>query len=339
MLARVVTSFMLLGLVSAGDYNYNRCDKTNGPSGWSGACQNKNSGTPINLCGAVSFTGTAPTLNVTGYSTSRNLLLFNTGSTIQVNMPDTNARIEAGTLSKTVGRGSSTTAITWILGQIHFHWGRTGKTDEGSEHYMQGNRYPFEAHFVHYNSAYSSVATAAGSGAADALLVVGVFVQTGSTDTQLLKGIASGVASSTKTATAMSTALPINELFDASGNFYSYGGGLTTPTCSEIVTWIVMTDVKTMTTDTLNLYKAATTSPSTSTQKFMALQTGTQGYYGNYRPLQGVGNRTVYIKSGTSAACSTPTEPTFVCSAGFMASPSFLFHSVVAAVALFLARL
>ena len=41
-----------------------------------------------------------------------------------------------GNLHNVVGRGSNSSTQEWVLEQIHFHWGRTGKSDEGSEHYM-----------------------------------------------------------------------------------------------------------------------------------------------------------------------------------------------------------
>ena len=39
----------------------------------------------------------------------------------------------------------------WQLEQVHFHWGRTGKDTEGSEHFLNGKQYALEAHFVHFN--------------------------------------------------------------------------------------------------------------------------------------------------------------------------------------------
>ena len=51
-------------------------------------------------------------------------------------MISNNPMTDVGTLHATVGRGSSG-AIQWVLEQVHFHWGRTGLTNEGSEHYVQ----------------------------------------------------------------------------------------------------------------------------------------------------------------------------------------------------------
>ena len=40
------------------------------------------------------------------------------------------------------GRAAEGTAAqTWRLEQLHFHWGRTGKTSEGSEHYLLNRPY------------------------------------------------------------------------------------------------------------------------------------------------------------------------------------------------------
>eukprot|EP00961_Rhodomonas_salina_P228464 3087722-Rhodomonas_salina.1 len=34
--------------------------------------------------------------------------------------------------------------ITWKFAQAHFHWGREGRVDEGSEHFLEGKQYPLE---------------------------------------------------------------------------------------------------------------------------------------------------------------------------------------------------
>jgi len=328
---------LVVGSAMGADFNYNRCDKTYGPtgsSGWTGACKTGSENTPINLCGAVSFTTisgvtAAPTLTGTNWDTARTVSILNNGYTIQVNMPTTTTTtLVDGKLGYYVGRVSdSTTATTWNLAQMHLHYGRTGKTDEGSEHYLQGKAYPAEAHFVHYNSKYSSLTDAVAAGSADALLVVGVFLEVQSSNAEILTGMAAAAGTATKTATALSTQYKLNDLFSGNsvtGTYYAYKGGLTTPTCSEIVSWVVMKDPKGITSDNLAKFKAASTSPSSSAMKWAIQASEVQGKYGTYRPLQGVNSRTVYISSGSSAACSTVTEPTFSCSAALFAQPSFL---------------
>eukprot|EP00961_Rhodomonas_salina_P000819 11726-Rhodomonas_salina.1 len=83
--------------------------------------------------------------------------------------------LNAHDIPRIVGRQSATetTDITWKFAQAHFHWGRDGHADEGSEHYIEGVQHPLEIHFVHVNSKYADLTAALASGNTDALLVVG----------------------------------------------------------------------------------------------------------------------------------------------------------------------
>jgi carbonic anhydrase len=299
----------------AGAWNYDRCSPT-GPAGWEGACKAQVQGTPINLCGAQSLAKPTITLS-SSYSSNRIMSISNNGATITVAVVSDAPTLQAGTLAATVGRGTNTTAQTWVLAQMHMHWGRTGQTNEGSEHYMQGQRYPLELHLVHYNSIYGSVTS--GAAQADGLLVVGVFFDLSTTDLSSIKTIGDNIATATATATNLPNTIQLTELFSSTGDFYSYGGGLTTPTCNEAVTWIVMKDIKPITLVTLAKFWAAAKDTTQTISKF-----------GNYRPLQTIGTRTLYSTNGATAACTAVTEPTFTCttSAGFLASPS-LFQAAI----------
>lgn len=123
----------------------------------------------------------------------------------------------------------------------------------------------------------------------------------------------------------------MSDLFDGTGDWYGYPGGLTTPTCNLIVTWVVMQTPKTITQSTLDKIKAVSTKPPGTTAPLISL-------YGNYRPLQGKGTRTYYSTSGATAACTTVTEPTFTCtstSAGAISSPSLMLPLALGVLALF----
>lgn len=317
----------LVTTASAASFSYDRCNSTTGPtsSAWGGDCQTANLGTPVNLCGAVAFSGSAPSLVLSSsYSSSRSVRARNNGHTIQIDMISNQPTLQAGSLSQIVGYTSNTTTQTWALEQVHFHWGRTGKTDEGSEHYLQGARYPLEAHYVHYNTRLgNSVTAAASSGAKDALLVVGVFLDIGSDVGTLMSNIASNATGYTTTPSPQSYTVTLTDLFDGTGTYYSYAGGLTTPNCNFIVTWVVMQATKTISLATLNKFKAASENPPGTASPLISDD-------GNFRPLQGKGSRTFYNSAGATAACTTVTEPTFTCtttSAAGSVRPA-LFHSL-----------
>lgn len=288
-------------------YSYDRCDTTNGPSKWSGVCQGQTAGTPVNLCGAIAFPSGAPTIALTGYTTPRTMNISNSGTSVTVTVVSDAPTLTAGTLSTIVGRSTSNSVDTWVLEQMHLHWGRLGLVNEGSEHYKQSTAYAAEAHFVHYNKKYGSFSGAASSGSSDALLVVGVFLNAGSTDdSATITAIANNIATATTTPAPMSTTVTLSDLYNGVGTFYSYGGGLTTPGCVEIVTWIVMDTPKSITTATLNKIWQASTSPGTTGADAISKN-------GNYRPLTPIGSRKIYNSAGTTASCTAVTEPSWSC--------------------------
>jgi len=61
------------------------------------------------------------------------------------------------------------------FGQFHFHWDETDR--DGSEHTIDGQRFPLEMHVVHYKEKYSSLADALASDELDAAAVMAVFFQ------------------------------------------------------------------------------------------------------------------------------------------------------------------
>lgn len=65
----------------------------------------------------------------------------------------------------------------YIFAQIHFHWGYDDET--GSEHSIDNEFYPMEAHLVHYDSKYANFTAAANSGDPKGLAVIAVFITEG----------------------------------------------------------------------------------------------------------------------------------------------------------------
>jgi carbonic anhydrase len=108
---------------------------------------------------------------------------------------------------------------TYQLVQAHFH--------RPSEHLIGGRNFPMEAHFVHR--------TAAGD-----LAVLAVLMTGGGSNTAF-----SRVAGSMpkRESAALTPASPIDpkDLLPGKLGYYRYEGSLTTPPCSEIVDWLVLT--------------------------------------------------------------------------------------------------
>jgi carbonic anhydrase len=138
--------------------------------------------------------------------------------------------------------------------QLHFH--------APSEHTLDGKRYPMELHLVH-----------AGADGRPAV-VVGVLIDTGAASGPLAPVFAN-------LPTTKGTAVPAGRTIDpalilpASRTFLHYGGSLTTPPCSEGVRWFVL--------------KTPITASAQQVEAYVA-----SGLDGTNRPLQPVGERTLY---------------------------------------------
>lgn len=135
----------------------------------------------------------------------------------------TNILNNGHTLQFTYDAGSSITVNgeQYDLLQFHFH--------TSSEHTVNGASHPMEVHLVHKNAASGKLA------------VIGIFFEEGAENTLLNKFISHLPADhdGTYTSTDVYSAA---DLLPAGKGYYTYQGSLTTPPCSEIVTWIVMKD-------------------------------------------------------------------------------------------------
>jgi len=126
----------------------------------------------------------------------------NNGHTIDVHMPE--------------GLNTLFEDRTFTLLQVHFH--------ATSEHTIAGHHYPMEAHFVHR----------ADDGD---LLVLGVFIDYGEKNTVLEK-VWNVMPKSAGEEVVLDSFTPQMLLPGDSGHF-RYSGSLTTPPCTENVSWVV----------------------------------------------------------------------------------------------------
>ncbi|XP_059099213.1 carbonic anhydrase-like isoform X2 [Tigriopus californicus] len=126
--------------------------------------------------------------------------------------------------------------------QLHFHWGANDSS--GSEHTFGQVRFPAEMHWVHYNMKYGSPSEAILQ--KDGLAVLGFMVDV---DNGMFNPdfevISSAVPKLGKAGSTADIELNIFDLWTENplplGSYYSYAGSLTTPACSEVVTWVVFT--------------------------------------------------------------------------------------------------
>jgi carbonic anhydrase len=131
--------------------------------------------------------------------------IVNNGHTIQVNF----------------GEGSSLTVGNEQFALLQFHFHRP------SEHRLGGRSYPMEVHFVHRH-------------AGGKLAVVGVLMTAGRANPAFNKVVTTMPAKEGPPVPADAGIDP-NRLLPARRSYYRYEGSLTTPPCSEIVDWLLLT--------------------------------------------------------------------------------------------------
>jgi carbonic anhydrase len=132
--------------------------------------------------------------------------IVNNGHTIQLNFS------EGSTL--TLGD------VKYKLLQVHFH--------RPSEHMIGGKNFPMEAHFVHRNDA-------------GGLAVVGVLMADGKPNPAFGK-IVKTMPAAEGPAVKADAAIDPHAMLPHRLSYFRYSGSLTTPPCSEVVEWLLLTD-------------------------------------------------------------------------------------------------
>ncbi|CAF0841178.1 unnamed protein product, partial [Didymodactylos carnosus] len=125
--------------------------------------------------------------------------------------------------------------------QFHMHWGPNEL--EGSEHVVDGSRYPAELHIVNWNTTkYSTPQAAATSENFDGLMVFGILIRASSEDNPVMEKLFQLLAKVPHKGdkTNIDSVLAIDSLLPKDTySYYTYDGSLTTPMCNESVKWVV----------------------------------------------------------------------------------------------------
>lgn len=192
---------------------------------------------PIDIItSALQFDKRLPALRITEAGVTT-LDVLNNGHTVQANVPNGAGTLEVdGTL--------------YNLLQFHFH--------TPSEHSVNGQHAPIEMHLVHK--------TADGAKTA----VIGVFVVPGKEHKELEK-IWSNLPDQENEEIEVD-AFHLRKILPGSNSSFRYGGSLTTPPCTEGVSWILFTTPVTMS--------------GAQIEKFQDVFSGDEFPNGNARPTQ-----------------------------------------------------
>ncbi|KAM9460217.1 carbonic anhydrase-related protein-like isoform 2-T2 [Salvelinus alpinus] len=124
------------------------------------------------------------------------------------------------------------------LHEVRFHWGK--ENQRGSEHTVNFKAFPMELHLIHWNTTlFNSVEEALGK--KNGVLIIALFVQIGKEHlglkaiTEVLQDLQYKGKTKIIPCFNPNTLLPDPLLRD----YWVYEGSLTTPPCSESVTWIL----------------------------------------------------------------------------------------------------
>ena len=166
------------------------------------ACASGTEQSPVDLTGA-----TVSDLSSLAFDYAPSpISIVNNGHTIQVDYAP--------------GSGLVLDGVRYELLQFHLH--------HGSEHTVDGARFPLELHLVHRNTS-------------GALAVVGVLFEAGSAN-ETLTPLWSQLPAEAGPATSVAGEVDAAALLPERRTTWRYPGSLTTPPCTEGVSWIVMTE-------------------------------------------------------------------------------------------------
>ncbi len=164
------------------------------------------------------------------YRRSKNLTILNNGHAIQINQRKGSLLYLDGT--------------EFDLLQVHFH--------SPSEHTINGESFPMEAHFVHTDKDGN-------------LGVVGLMIKVGSNNAAI--GKFWKVMPKAKGKEKFQIAYDINKLLPANRSYYRYPGSLTTPPCTESVTWLVLKSPIEISKDQLKAFRSVLNKTNRPIQK------------------------------------------------------------------------
>ncbi|KAK4799830.1 hypothetical protein SAY86_025195 [Trapa natans] len=152
---------------------------------------------------------------------------------------------------------------SYSLQQCHWH--------SPSEHSIDGSRYDMELHMVHF-------------GPANEIVVISNLYHSGSPN-----GFLSHVSGQIQSLIDKKEEMPIGavdprHIKEDGKNYYQYTGSLTTPPCSQGITWIINQKVLTVSSDQVDLLRQAVFDYAKE----------------NARPLQPINGRQVYLHTPTN---------------------------------------
>ncbi|XP_027135089.1 receptor-type tyrosine-protein phosphatase gamma isoform X1 [Larimichthys crocea] len=249
--------------------------------GWASAypeCRERNQ-SPINIVDQDTKVSTEyQELTLEGFDTesSNKTSMKNTGKTVAIMLKDDYFVRGAGLPGR------------FKAEKVEFHWGPSNGS-EGSEHSINGRRYPVEMQIYMYNSDdFDSLSAALRE--KRIIAAMAVFFQVGGKDNPAVDPIIHGLKGVVhhEKETVLEPFVLKDLLPSSLGSYYRYTGSLTTPPCSKVVEWIIFSRPIYVSYKQLEaFYSIFTTEQQDHVKSVEYLRS-------NFRPIQSLDNRHVF---------------------------------------------
>ncbi|XP_053261582.1 receptor-type tyrosine-protein phosphatase zeta isoform X5 [Podarcis raffonei] len=170
-------------------------------------------------------------------------LIYNTGKTVEINLANDYYVIGGGL------------EAVFKASKIMFHWGKCNISHDGSEHSIDGQKYPLEMQIYCYDSNQFVDLDKAIEGNGK-LRALSILFEVGLEDNMDYNSIIDGVASVSRFGkkTELEPFILLNLLPNATDKYYTYNGSLSTPPCSETVEWIIFKDTVNISENQLSVF-------------------------------------------------------------------------------------
>ncbi|XP_043483786.1 carbonic anhydrase 7-like isoform X2 [Leptopilina heterotoma] len=215
-----------------------------------------------------------PPLRFSGLQSPRGTEITNNGHTVMLVMNATvPARISGGPLKNG----------TYVFEQMHFHWGENDA--EGSEDLINNHSFAMELHAVFFKEEYKSMIEAIHH--TDGLTVLAYFFEVDDKPNLSFNQIISilPLVEDLDSKDQFSHPLQLEDFLQPKNlnlqNYFTYNGSLTTPPCTEAVTWIDFKEALQLSHNQIEAFRRIR---STAGQKLTH----------NFRPVQPLEDRIVY---------------------------------------------